>query len=74
MGGADTGQQYLRAGLVDELHVVTVPALVGGLGTPSVTDGPPLGADAGPVPLRTVDVQVGPNGTVWAHYEVVPRQ
>ena len=29
-GGADTVQQYLRAGLLDELHVVVVPVLLGG--------------------------------------------
>jgi dihydrofolate reductase len=28
-GGASTVQQYLRAGLVDELHVVVVPVLLG---------------------------------------------
>jgi dihydrofolate reductase len=30
MGGADTGQQYLRAGLVDELSIHLVPVLFGG--------------------------------------------
>jgi dihydrofolate reductase len=29
-GGADTIQQYLRAGLVDELHVAIVPIFLGG--------------------------------------------
>ena len=29
-GGASTVQQYLRAGLVDELHVAVVPLLLGG--------------------------------------------
>ena len=29
-GGADTVQQYLRSGLVDELHLVVVPVLLGG--------------------------------------------
>lgn len=29
MGGADTGQQYLRAGLIDELSVHLVPILLG---------------------------------------------
>jgi dihydrofolate reductase len=29
-GGAATVQQYLRAGLVDELHMVVVPVLLGG--------------------------------------------
>jgi 2,5-diamino-6-(ribosylamino)-4(3H)-pyrimidinone 5'-phosphate reductase len=68
-GGGLNGA-LLRAGLVDELHVITVPALTGGLGTPSVVDGPPLTAGALPVRLRAVDVQVGAHGSVWAHYEV----
>jgi dihydrofolate reductase len=29
-GGAGTVQEYLRAGLVDELHVAVVPILLGG--------------------------------------------
>ncbi len=61
----------LRAGLVDELHIITVPALIGGLGTPSIMDGPPLEPGSLPDQLRAIDVQVGAHGTIWAHYEVV---
>ena len=46
-GGGLNGA-LLRAGLVDELHIITVPALIGGLGTPSVMDGPPLGTGSFP--------------------------
>jgi len=70
-GGGLNGA-LLRAGLVDEIHVITIPALIGGLGTPSVMDGPPLEPGSLPQQLRTVDVQVGSHGTIWAHYEVRP--
>jgi 2,5-diamino-6-(ribosylamino)-4(3H)-pyrimidinone 5'-phosphate reductase len=66
-GGGLNGA-LLRAGLVDELHVITVPALVGGLGTPSIFDGPPLEPGSPPTPLRAVDVRIGAHGSVWTHY------
>lgn len=68
-GGGLNGA-LLRAGLVDELHVITVPALVGGFGTPSMFDGPPLGLSEAPVKLRTVDVQVGSHGSILTHYKI----
>jgi 2,5-diamino-6-(ribosylamino)-4(3H)-pyrimidinone 5'-phosphate reductase len=68
-GGGLNGA-LLRAGLVDELHVITVPAVVGGFGTPSMFDGPPLGLSEAPVKLRTVDVQVGGHGSIWTRYKI----
>lgn len=68
-GGGLNGA-LLRAGLVDELHIITIPALIGGLGTPSIIDGPQLEPGSLPTKLRTLDVQVGSHGTIWAHYEV----
>lgn len=71
-GGGLNGA-LLRADLVDELHIITVPALIGGLGTPSIFDGAPLEIGSLPEQLRAIDVQVGAHGTIWAHYEVVAR-
>jgi 2,5-diamino-6-(ribosylamino)-4(3H)-pyrimidinone 5'-phosphate reductase len=69
-GGGLNGA-LLRGGMVDELHIITVPALIGGLGTPSIMDGVPLEPGSLPQQLRALDVQVGAHGTIWAHYEVV---
>jgi riboflavin biosynthesis pyrimidine reductase len=71
-GGGLNGA-LLRAGLVDELHVITIPALVGGLDTPSIMDGPPLEPGSLPAQLRTIDIKVGTHGTIWAHFEVIER-
>jgi 2,5-diamino-6-(ribosylamino)-4(3H)-pyrimidinone 5'-phosphate reductase len=71
-GGGLNGA-LLRAGLVDELHIITVPALIGGLDTPTIMDGPPLEPGSLPQQLRAIDVQVGAHGTIWAHYAVVAR-
>jgi 2,5-diamino-6-(ribosylamino)-4(3H)-pyrimidinone 5'-phosphate reductase len=49
------------------------PALIGGLGTPSIMDGAPLEPGSLPEQLRVIDVQAGAHGTIWAHYEVVAR-
>lgn len=64
-GGGGLTAALLAAGQVDELHVLTIPALVGGLGTPSIVDGAPR-----PVTLRSTHVEVGANGSILASYEV----
>lgn len=70
-GGGGVNGTLLRAGLVDELHVVTVPMLVGGADTPTFLDGEPLAPDGVPVRLRVVGAETGEEGTVWTHYVVV---
>jgi dihydrofolate reductase len=41
MGGAETGRQFLAAGLVDEMSIHLIPIVLGG-GTPMFTGGMPL--------------------------------
>ncbi|MGG5260950.1 RibD family protein [Phycicoccus avicenniae] len=69
-GGGGINGALVRAGLVDELHVVTMPVLVGGLGTPTFLDGEPLAPDGVPVRLRVVSVERGAEGSTWTHYEL----
>ena len=69
-GGGLNGA-LLRAGLIDELSVSLVPGLVGGLGTPSMLDGPSLAVGEHPTPLRLLSVHADAGGTVRLRYEVL---
>ena len=71
-GGGGINGALVRAGLVDEVHVITFPALVGGLTTPSFVDGAPLPPGSSPVSLRPVGLVQGAEGSIWARYEVQP--
>ncbi|MFF0338881.1 RibD family protein [Kribbella sp. NPDC004875] len=68
-GGGLNGA-LLRAGLIDELHLTLAPALIGGLGTPSVMDGPPLAVGESPTQLRLLSIHADTNGAVRLHYAV----
>jgi riboflavin biosynthesis pyrimidine reductase len=61
----------LRAGLVDEVNVELLPALIGGTETPSLFDAPVLGPGELPARLRLLSAQVQANGRVWLRYQVV---
>ncbi|MGA9749479.1 MAG: RibD family protein [Nocardioides sp.] len=69
-GGGGINGALLRAGLVDEVHVITFPALVGGLATPSFVDGEVLAPGGTPVRLRSIGLVQGAEGSTWARYEV----
>jgi riboflavin biosynthesis pyrimidine reductase len=60
----------LRQGLIDIVDVVTLPGLIGGLGTPSIMDGPQLGLDEWPIRLQLLDSRVE-RGTVRSRYRVL---
>ena len=62
IGGAGLAATAMRAGLVDEYHVVTHPVLVGG-GTPF------FGAVDSWVDLRLVETKTFPDGVTLAHYD-----
>jgi dihydrofolate reductase len=62
VGGAELAGQALAAGLVDELHMLFVPAIVGG-GKRA------LPADV-QATLRLIETRSFPSGFVYAHYAV----
>ncbi len=71
-GGGLNGA-LLRSGLVDELHLMLLPSLVGGLGTPTTFDGVPLQLGQLPARLRLLDARVTTDGIVSMHYEIDRR-
>lgn len=62
IGGAMLAAEALRAGLVDEYHLLTVPVIVGG-GTPNYPSG--IRVD-----LRLLESRTFSSGVVYTHYAV----
>jgi 2,5-diamino-6-(ribosylamino)-4(3H)-pyrimidinone 5'-phosphate reductase len=71
--GGKLNGALLRAGLVDEVNVEFLPAIVGGTETPSLYDAPSLAADEWPVRLELVSCQVQ-GSRVWLRYQVVGQE
>ncbi|WP_250037199.1 RibD family protein [Paractinoplanes maris] len=70
-GGGELNGALLRAGLVDEIQLIVLPAAVGGSGTPGLFDGPALADGELPTRLRLLSSQTEADGTLWLRYEVV---
>jgi riboflavin biosynthesis pyrimidine reductase len=67
----------LRAGLLDEVNVEFLPALIGGRETPSLFDAPALAPDEWPTRLELLSAQIQAGqiqsgGHVWLRYRVLP--
>ncbi len=60
-----------RAGLVDEVNIQFLPAIIGGFDTPSLFAAPNLKADEAPTRLDLISAQVEAGGRVWLRYRVV---
>ena len=64
----------LRAGLIDEVNVEVLPALIGGRDTPTLYDSPALGPDEPLTQLKLISCHAAATqagGRVWLRYAVV---
>jgi riboflavin biosynthesis pyrimidine reductase len=71
-GGGHLNGAFLRAGLVDEISLMLVPAIDGNAGAPAVFDGPEADTLAIPAVERLTleSHEVLDNGIVWLRYRV----
>jgi len=60
----------LRQGLVDEINIDVLPAIIGGYATPSLFTMPELNYDERPVRLKLISAQAQTGGRVWLRYQV----
>lgn len=72
-GGGRLGGALLRHGLVDEVDLEVLPAVVGGRGTPALFDAAPLGPDEQPTALELLDAEPHDGGLLRLRYRVLPR-
>lgn len=69
-GGGTLNGAMLRAGLIDEMHLILWPLLIGGCRTPSLADCADLSSDKQPSLLLLVSAQIQEGGYLWLHYKV----
>ena len=72
-GGGTTNGSFLRAGLIDEIHLVLCPTVDGSRGAPSAFDGPE-GAERMPLKALTLEsTKPLDGGALWLRYRVQNR-
>jgi riboflavin biosynthesis pyrimidine reductase len=70
--GSRLNGALLRAGLVDELSLVLLPALIGGTDTPVHFRSPELGSMEWPARLKLLSAKGEPGGRVCLRYKILP--
>lgn len=69
-GGGTLNGAMLRAGLIDEVHLIMWPLMIGGDATPTLADCPDLTASDRPAKLKLIKAEPQPDGHLWLHYKV----
>jgi len=68
------GGALLRAGLVDEINLEFIPAVIGGCRTPTLFESPELGLDEWPTRLKMLSACPQAGGRVWLRYQVLGQE
>jgi riboflavin biosynthesis pyrimidine reductase len=70
LGGGTLNGAMIRQHLVDEIHLVVIPALFGGRRTPTLVDCDALTAETTLPLLELRSAETAENGLLWLHYQV----
>ena len=68
------GGALLRAGLIDEVNILLLPALIGGFETPTLFESPELKPNQWPTQLELIWTRVQSDGRLWLRYKVAKKQ